>query len=78
MQQMIQQEFEQRQQKTQSRVRAVYAFTMGILLILLGLLLIFYRKLGFAFDIDPLYSGLFGGICILYGLFRVWRGYKSI
>ncbi len=74
---MAQQDFEQQQQKSQARIRAIYAFTMGILLTLLGLLLIFYRKLGFEFDIDPVYSGLFGGICILYGMFRVWRGYKS-
>ena len=77
MQQMTRQEFEQQQQKNQSRIRAIYAFTMGILLTLLGLLLIFYRKLGFEFDIDPLYAGIFGGVCILYGMFRVWRGYKS-
>ncbi len=74
---MAQQDFEQQQQKGQARIRAIYAFTMGILLTLLGLLLIFYRQLGFEFDIDPVYSGLFGGICILYGMFRVWRGYKS-
>lgn len=70
---MAQQDFEQMQQRSQARVRNIYAFTMGALLCLVGLFLIFHRRLGFEFDFDPLYSGLFGGICILYGLFRVWR-----
>ena len=74
---MSQQDLDQMHQKSQARVRSIYAFTMGLILFGVGLFLIFHRKLGFEFDFDPLYSGLFGVICILYGVFRIWRGYKS-
>jgi hypothetical protein len=74
---MTERDFEQRQNKNQANIRSVYDFTMGILWSLIGLLLIFYKKLGFNFDFDPLVAGIFGGACIMYGLFRVWRGYKN-
>jgi hypothetical protein len=74
---MTERDFEQKQQRNRANIRLVYDFTMGILWSLIGLFLLLYRKLGFNLDFDPLISGLFGGACILYGLFRVWRGYKS-
>lgn len=69
---------EQRDRKNQRSIRAVYDFTMGLLWSLVGLFLLFYRTLGFEPDFDHLVAALFGGTCIFYGVFRLWRGYKRL
>jgi len=74
---MTERDFDQKQHRNQANIRSVYDFIMGILWSLVGIFLLSYKKLGFTFDFDPLVLCIFGGACILYGLFRVWRGYKS-
>jgi hypothetical protein len=52
---------------------------MGILWLAMGFFLIFINK----FDTDLVMrfgdstTKIFGGVCIVYGLFRVYRGYKK-
>jgi hypothetical protein len=69
---------EQRERSNQSRIRTVYDFTMGLLWTVVGLFLLFYRQLGFEPDFDHLVASIFGGTCVFYGVFRLWRGYKRI
>ena len=68
---------EQRERRNQSNIRAIYDFTMGVLWTSAGLFLLLYRVMGFDFDFDPLLTKIFGGTCVLYGLFRFYRGIKS-
>ena len=74
--QMDRKEFEEKQLKQQYRLRSYYDFGMGILWIAAGIFFLLHRKLGMEFDFEPLMSNVFGGACILYGLFRIRRGFK--
>jgi hypothetical protein len=69
--------FEQRERKSQTNIRMINDFTMGILWSAVGLFLLLHKKLGYALDFEPFVTNLFGGICILYGGFRIWRGIKA-
>ncbi|HMJ47077.1 MAG TPA: hypothetical protein VK498_07085 [Ferruginibacter sp.] len=61
------------------RMRSIMDYGMGILWIAMGVFLIFIEKfntgLEARFD-DPVMKA-FGGVCILYGGFRVYRGYRK-
>lgn len=70
-------EFEEKQIRHEGRLRSFYDFGMGILWSIAGVFFLGYRKLGFNFDFDPLVTSIFGGACVLYGIFRIWRGYKT-
>jgi hypothetical protein len=74
---MNKQEFNEKEFRQQNRMRSYYDFGMGILWIVAGIFFLGYRKFGLDFDFDPLISAIFGGSCILYGSFRIWRGYKT-
>ncbi|HRN79671.1 MAG TPA: hypothetical protein PKY29_09590 [Ferruginibacter sp.] len=61
------------------RMRSIMDFAMGTLWLSMGFFLIFFKK----FDVglqsrlnDPMMK-IFGGVCILYGIFRLYRGYKK-
>lgn len=71
-------DFERKKQRQQSMTRVIYDFGMGILWTGVGVVLIFHDKLGIAVNFDELLGRIFGGSCILYGLFRVYRGYKAL
>jgi hypothetical protein len=57
--------------------RSVMDYGMGILICCLGIFFLLANRFGVAFNIDDLFRYLFGGLCIIYGLFRVYRGYKK-
>lgn len=52
-------------------------YGMGIIIFCLGIFFLLAPKLGVVFQIEDLFRYLFGGLCMLYGLFRVYRGYKK-
>ena len=66
-------------EKGMIRMRSIMDYGMGLLWISMGLFLTFTKyinpKLEFQFD-DPAMK-TFGGVCIFYGLFRIYRGYKK-
>jgi hypothetical protein len=74
---MDRKEFDRKQQKTQSTIRSIYDYGMGILWLGAGLFFLFSKKMGFDLNFDPLLANIFGGACVLYGLFRMYRGYKK-
>ncbi len=61
------------------RMRSLMDYGMGVLWVAMGIFLVFIKHfntgLEARFD-DPVMKG-FGAICILYGCFRVYRGYKK-
>jgi uncharacterized membrane protein len=63
--------------KRYSMRRSIMDFGMGVLIICLGIFFLIASRLGVSFNIDDLFRYLFGGLCILYGIFRVYRGYKK-
>jgi hypothetical protein len=57
--------------------RSIMDYGMGIVIIALGIFFLLASRFGVSFNIDNLFRYLFGGLCILYGAFRVYRGYKK-
>jgi hypothetical protein len=64
-------------------MRMVYNITMGILILAVGVMMFLvnyaYIK-GLSEQVsklDPLVRYLFGGLCLLYGGFRLYRGIKK-
>ncbi len=70
--------FRERQQKSYARMRKIRDISMGIIILLIGVLMFFADKLGLALNVsDPLMRYLFGGLCLLYGGFRFYRGMQN-
>ena len=70
-------DFEEKKRKAYSTRRSLMDYGMGIIIAGIGAFFAFSQKLGFEFDIDPLFRYLFAGLCLLYGGFRIYRGYKK-
>jgi hypothetical protein len=82
MQVMALEEFEKqelsRRDKGYINMRSIMDYGMGLLIIGLGIAFIFSTKLSKSLDRfdDPWIKGL-GVVAIIYGLFRIYRGYKK-
>ncbi|MEO7523847.1 MAG: hypothetical protein ABIT58_07115 [Ferruginibacter sp.] len=61
------------------RMRSIMDYGMGLLWLGMGVFMIFIKKFntGIEARFDDLTMYTFGGICVIYGLFRVYRGYKK-
>lgn len=63
-----------------ARMRNIMHVGMGTLWTSMGVFLVFIEKFGTGLEYrfgDPVMKA-FGGICILYGLFRIYRGFSKI
>lgn len=72
-------EFRGKQKKGYNVMRMSYDFTIALLLLGMAFIMLFADKLG----IDQLtdkdnefFRYFFGGLCLLYGGFRLYRGFK--
>ena len=73
-------EYEKKKRKQLSAMRSLMDYGMGILILLLGLFFLFRNRISIPFnekfppnEIDK----MFGGICIAYGVWRIYRGYRK-
>jgi hypothetical protein len=57
--------------------RAIMDCGMGILIFGLGIFFLLAPKFGVNFNIDTSYRYFFAGLCMVYGGWRVYRGYKK-
>jgi hypothetical protein len=57
--------------------RSIMDYGMGTIIFCLGIFFLMAPRFGVVFDIDKTFRFLFGGLCMIYGLFRVYRGYKK-
>lgn len=61
------------------RMKSIMDFGMGLLWLGMGAFLVFIKLFDTAFQArfdDPVMK-FFGAICMVYGLFRLYRGYKK-
>lgn len=61
------------------RMKSIMDFGMGLLWLGMGTFLVFIEYFDTAFQArfdDPVMK-IFGGVCMLYGFFRIYRGYKK-
>lgn len=57
--------------------RAIMDFGMGIIICVLGILFLIAQWIGLQLAIDGTFRYLFGGLCVLYGGFRIYRGTRK-
>ena len=72
--------FDNRKKDTSSWLRSIYDYVMGLLWLTVGIFFIFHKKWGFDLrfsENEMMLAYIFGGSAILYGLFRIYRGYKN-
>lgn len=80
---MALEEFEKEQlnerDKGYLRMRSMMDYGMGVLWLGMGVFLLFIRK--FSLELAERYDSsafkIFGAVCMIYGLFRIYRGYKK-
>ena len=72
-------DYESQRRKQITLRRAIMDFSMGIIFFLLGLFLLLYRSLGIQFgnNRSAAIDLIFGTMCVLYGAWRIYRGYKK-
>ncbi len=79
---LMENDYRQRQRKSYTVMRTIYDLTMAILFLAIGLTMLLGDKFGipalrdFVAGLNPFIRYSFGGICILYGSFRLYRGIK--
>jgi hypothetical protein len=71
-------EFRDKRQKSYILMRRIYDFTMAALILGMAVVMLGAKKLNIEelISIDASFRYLFGGICLLYGGFRLYRGFK--
>ena len=79
---MALEEFEKEEMDPKDRryvsMRSMMDFGMGILWIAMGIFLLVSEKITDRFPkLDDVSFKILGGIAVVYGLFRIYRGYKK-
>lgn len=74
----MQESFRDRQQKSYTIMRMTYDLVMALLILGMAVVMLFAEKLKIEqiMAVDDTFRYLFGGICVLYGGFRLYRGIK--
>ncbi|MET0300879.1 MAG: hypothetical protein ABW036_14000 [Flavitalea sp.] len=58
--------------------RSLMDFGMGLIYFALGGFFVFAKQLGYELRFpQPPFSYIFGGLCLVYGAFRFYRGYRK-
>lgn len=70
-------EYEEKRRKTNILLHSVYDFTMGVLWVCAGGFFLLARKFGVELNLDTVLTTIFGVSAILYGAFRLYRGYRK-
>lgn len=69
--------FEEKQEKTTSKLRSIYDYTMGVLWASIGGFFLIHKKIGYDLQLDQTLTTIFGVSSLLYGAFRIYRGFKK-
>ena len=72
----MEQNFRDRQKKGFDNLRQVRDITMALMILGIGLIVLFADALDLSLEIDNMMRYMFGGLCVLYGGFRLYRGIK--
>jgi len=70
--------FEEKKQRGYAMMRMTYDLVMAVLFLAMAVGMLAAEKLHVEqlIAVDPVFRYLFGGICLLYGGFRLYRGIK--
>jgi hypothetical protein len=73
-------DFQDKQRQQRTRVRSIMDYVMGVVFFSIGLYFMFYQRLGIKMILNREPSNIdyvIGGIFMLYGSWRIYRGYKK-
>ena len=76
-------EYKEKRIKKAVVAKKIYNICLGIFIFAVGLLVLFLKRINnevlneYLDFRDPLLQNMFGGLCILYGVFRLYRGIKK-
>ena len=68
---------EEKRSKNYVLMRSVMDYGMGLVIFGFGVFLAIAPRVGIEFNIEPLFRYLFAVMCIIYGGWRIYRGYKK-
>lgn len=72
------QDFDDKKMKAYITRRSIMDIGMGVIYAAIGCILGFSQQLGFNLEFPaPPFSYIFGGLCLLYGGFRIYRGIRK-
>lgn len=57
--------------------RSIMDCGMGVIIFGCGIFFLIGQRFGYSYSIDPLFRYMFAGLCLLYGVFRFYRGIKK-
>lgn len=71
--------FNQQDKRTRqyNNMRSILDYSMGVIYIVVGVILLFPKKLGLDLDFNIGFRIAFAVLCMIYGLWRFYRGYKK-
>jgi hypothetical protein len=72
-------EYENKKKKQVTQMRSIMDYGMGVLMLIAGTFFLFHKdlKISLGNDSSSLMDKFFGGLCLLYGSWRIYRGYKK-
>mgnify|MGYP003577190834 CR=1 FL=1 len=71
-------DYDDKKMRAYANRRAIMDYGMGILYLAAGGFLTFANQLGYELEVLPApFSYVFGGLLLIYGVFRIYRGYKK-
>lgn len=69
---------EDKRQKAYANRRAIMDYGMGLIYTAMGAFFLFSEKFGVTLQFPtPPFSYIFAALCLIYGGFRIYRGYKK-
>jgi len=63
--------------KNYMMMRSIMDYGMGLVILGVGVFFIISDKFGVDFSIEPFFKYFFAVMCIIYGAWRMYRGYKK-
>ena len=63
--------------KAYAKMRASMHVGMGILYLVIGTMILYVKYFG-AMELSPILAYALGTLMLLYGLFRLWRGFTDL
>jgi len=71
------QEFGNDKNRKMPLLHSLYNYSMGVLWTAVGIFFLFHEKFRIDLDLDKTLVLIFGISAVLYGLFRIYRGYAK-
>jgi len=71
-------DLELKRRKAHSNRRSIMDIGMGFIYAAMGVFFLLSKQFGVNIDFPPTpFNYIFGGLCLLYGGFRIYRGFKK-